>query len=176
MAIGYVEIGRVLRPQGNKGEVRILSEANSPQAFLSLLAKGVFLSRPLRPEPQSIEVENSWLHKGFVIVKFKGIDDIGAAGAIRGASLLIAEDDRNTLPEGEFYLDQLIGLTVRDDSNGRRIGTVKDVIKLAGNDLLEVSTDAGRDFLVPFVGAVIRTIDLEKGIMTVSLPEGLEDL
>ena len=176
METGYVEIGKVLRHQGNKGEVRIWSEANSPQAFLSLLAKGVFLARTDCSEPHPIEIEDSWLHKGFVIVKFKGINDIGAARAIRGASLLIARADLDALPEDEFYFDQLIGLTMKNKSNGRHIGTVKDVFRATGNDLLEICNEQGQNFLVPFVRAMICKIDLKKGVITVSLPEGLEDL
>lgn len=170
----YVEIGRILRPQANKGEVRIRSEADSPHAFLSFLKKRVFLAPGTDREPRLVQVEKSRIQKGFVIVKFEGTDDIDAAEKLRGASVLIPLEDRDPLPEGEYYLDQLIGLEVVEGE--RLLGKVRDVLNLSGNHLLEIEKSEGKTFLAPFVKEMIKRVDLEHGCILVSLPPGLEEI
>ena len=172
----YIRIGHILRPQGNKGEFRVQSEADSPQAFFSFLKKKVFLLGKDLPEPHEIEVENAWLHKGFVILKIKGTDDLDAANRLRDLSLGILRQDRPPLNKDEFYWDQLIGLEVRDKDDDRVIGKVRDIMDIAGNITLEVEKKEGKTFLLPFIRAFIHRIDTEKGIIQTSIPEGLDEL
>lgn len=176
MKTDFISFGRILRPQGNKGEVRIQMETSSAEDFLAFLGKRLHLVGPDDMRPRPITVEDTWFHKGFVIVKFVGIDDMSAAESLRGAELQIPREDRPALSEGEYYYDQLIGLEVRDASGGRFIGNVSDVVTIADNLLLEIEKGGGKTFLVPFVSAYIPSVDPEKGVIRVSLPDGLEDL
>ncbi|MCX7000762.1 MAG: ribosome maturation factor RimM [Candidatus Sumerlaeota bacterium] len=176
MESDFISFGRILRPQGNKGEVRIKMETESAEDFLAFLGKRLHLAGPVDMRPRPVTVEDTWPHKGFMIVKFRGIDDMGAAESLRGAELQIPREDRPPSSEGEYYHDQLISLEVRDASGGRFIGNVSDVMTLADNILLEIEKGGGKTFLVPFVNACIRSIDLDKRVIRVSLPEGLENL
>ena len=176
MESSYIIIGRIVRPQGNKGELRVRSEADSPQAFLSFLKNKIFLLGEGEAEPYEIEVENSWLHKGFVILKIRGTDDMNAAENLRGLSIAIKRQDRPSLKENEFYWDQLIGLEVRNKEDEQVIGNVRDVMDLAGNITLEIENKEGKIFLLPFVGAFIHAVDTEKGMLWTSIPKGLDEL
>ena len=176
MPSGYITIGKILRPQGNKGEVRIWSEADSPEAFLSLIEKGAFLFAKGWPSPRVLPVEARRIHKGFVVLKFEGFDDITSAETLRDAFVLIPEGDRPGLSEDEFYLDQLVDLRVVEGEQGRPIGRVKDVFSLTGQTLLEVQKDEGGLFLVPFVSDIVSSVDLKQATISVSLPRGLDEL
>lgn len=176
MESGYITIGRILRPHGNKGDLRVWSEADSPEAFFSFLEKPVYLDQKDMETPKAIDVEEARSHKGFILVKIRGIEDIDAAEALRGYLMVIREDDRDPLGEDEFYWDQLIGLEVRDGDNERLIGQVKDMLDLGGNLLLEIEKEGGKTFLAPFVRDLVASIDLGEGIIRVHLTEGLEDL
>lgn len=176
MESGYITIGRILRPHSNKGEVRVWSEADSPEAFFTFLEKPLYLAQKDVETPKAIEVEGARAHKSFILVKIRGIADIDAAEGLRDCRIVIREEDRDPLGEGEFYWDQLIGLEVRDRDNERLIGQVKDVMALGGNLLLQIEKEGGKTFLVPFARALIGPVDLKKGIIRVHLPEGIEDL
>jgi 16S rRNA processing protein RimM len=96
-----------------------------------------------------------------------------------GQELLVRADDRPTLEEGEFHLMDLVGLQVRLLAESRTIGTVADLLS-AGNDLLEVELTAageapGRRVLVPFVEAIVPTVNLAEGWLGLTPPPGLLD-
>jgi 16S rRNA processing protein RimM len=172
----YVKIGRILRSRGNRGEVKVLSEANSPEAFLDFLDNNVFLSRPKDSGLTNIRIEKAWIHKGFVILKFEGYEDITAAETLRDASVLVLKEKRPQLEEDAYYQDQLIGLGVINQSDNRHLGTVADVFQIADNTLLEVKKENGETFLVPFVRDIIHQVDRKNGILYATFPEGLDDL
>jgi len=154
----------------------VRSEADTPQAFLSFLEKPLFLLQEENSEPHPIEVENAWLHKGFVILKIKGTEDRKTAESLRDGVIVIRRKDRPPLPANQFYWDQLIGLEVRDPVDDRKIGKVKDVLDIAGNVTLEVEKKEGKTFLLPFVQAFVRSVDPDQGMLYASLPEGLDEL
>ncbi|MBN1903135.1 16S rRNA processing protein RimM [Candidatus Sumerlaeota bacterium] len=172
----FIEIGRILRPHANKGDVRVWSEADSPEAFFRFLEKPVFLERNNGAMPELIEVEEARAHKGFILVKIMGIEDMDAAEGLRGCLMMIREEDREPLGENEYYWDQLIGLEVRDGKEERLIGHVKDMLNPGGNLMLEIEKEGGKTFLAPFARELIASVDLEKGIIRAQFPEGLEDL
>ncbi len=176
MESAHITIGHIVRPQGNKGELRVRSEADSPQAFMSFLKGKVFFLSEGKIEPYEVQIENAWPHKGFVILKIKGTDDMEAAGKLRNFSVAILRQDRPELKENEFYWDDLIGLEVRDVDNDRVYGKVRDVMDIGGNIMLEVEKKEGKPFLLPFIGAFIRKVDVEKGMIRASIPEGLDEL
>ena len=172
----YIIIGHIVRPQGNKGELRVRSEADSPQAFLSFLKNKIFLLGEEEVEPYEIEVENAWLHKGFVILKIRGTDDMAGAESLRDHAVAILRKDRPSLKENEFYWDQLIGLEVRNKEDDQVIGNVRDVMDIAESIMLEVEKKDGKTFLLPFVGAFIHAVDTKKGMLWTSIPKGLDEL
>jgi 16S rRNA processing protein RimM len=119
------------------------------------------------------ELESVWYHRDQPIFKFKGVDTIGQAETLAGQEVFIPESERGPLDEGEYYLSDLIGCRLLDDSSGREIGIVTGWQETAGPVLLEV--DDGR-VLVPFARSILKTVDCARREIRAALPDGLESL
>jgi len=119
------------------------------------------------------ELESVWYHYDQPIFKFKGVDSIGAAEPLAGSELTIPAEERFPLEQDEFYLSDLVGCLMVDDSSGREIGKVTGWQETGGPVVLEV--DDGR-LLVPFAKSILKRIDPVARVIRSELPEGLEDL
>lgn len=108
---------------------------------------------------------------GVAIVKFAGVDDRDGAELLKGVQLTMEESDLRTLEAGEFWPSQLQGLEVRDRSGIKR-GVVLDVITGGAQDRLAIEVATGR-VEVPFVDALVPTVDLEGGFLVVETVAGL---
>jgi 16S rRNA processing protein RimM len=161
-----VTIGRVLRPQGRKGEVLTLPLSDRPERFPSL--KRVSLAMAAGGVLE-LEVTDCWPHKGRFVLKFAGVDSIEAAEKLRGRELVIAEDELPPLPPGSYYHHQLRGLRVQDGA-GRELGRVLDVLETGAVPVLQI-TDGGRELMLPLAERFIVAVDLPGGTLTV-VPEG----
>ncbi|QZA33475.1 ribosome maturation factor RimM [Hydrogenibacillus sp. N12] len=124
--------------------------------------------------PEPLQVEGARRHKNVYLVKFRGVDTVEAAEALRGAVLKVAEADREPLPEGTYYFDQIIGLSVVDEA-GAVLGAVKEILKPGANDVWVVARPGRRDLLLPYIPDVVRAVDLEGGRIVVRLLPGLDD-
>ncbi|MGD1808876.1 ribosome maturation factor RimM [Dapis sp. BLCC M126] len=140
----WIEIGKIVAPQGLRGELRVYPSSDFPERFLEPGKR--WLLSPGKIEPKSIELLGGRYlsSKGLYVIELAGIENREQAEALRNSQLLIENGDRPQLEEDEFYVPDLIGLTVINQLNGETIGKVVSMIS-AGNDLLEVekiSTDA----------------------------------
>lgn len=170
----WLDIGQIVGAQGLNGEVKIYPDSDFAERFEQpgrrwlrfphlanlkeiQLVKGRFVSR-----------------KGIYIVSFAGIHNREQAETLIGASLCVCSGDRPTLATGEYYLPDLIGLTVIDHNTQIKIGMVVGIAS-AGNDLLEIQPLEGttRTFLIPFVSALVAVVDLDNQTIEISPPKGL---
>jgi len=103
---------------------------------------------------------------------FERIENVQDAEALVGLEVGVPEDELASLEEGEYYYHQLVGLQVVDE-RGTFLGRVVGVMETKGHDLYAVDTGTGREFFLPAVDEIIRTIDVSRGIMVVDPPEGL---
>ena len=101
-----------------------------------------------------------------------GIDDRNAAEAAKGTELFITEADLPELPEGQFYIRDLIGMEV-EEQGGSFHGVVTDVLQNTAQDIFEVKRDDGKTVLIPKVDAFVQKIDGKERLITVTLIEGL---
>lgn len=138
----WLEIGRIVAPQGLNGEVRVYPSSDFPERFLEPGER--WLLRPNATEPESIQLQSGRFleGKGLYVLKIQGIRYRDQSEKLRGATLLVPESDRPWLDDDEYHVMDLLGLPVFHHHTGIRIGTVQDVIP-AGNDLLEVVLDTG---------------------------------
>lgn len=162
--MGKIKIGKIVNAVGLKGEVKVYNYSGSRARYES--HGHIFAGVTKR------EIEKSRYVKGTVILKLSGIDDRSAAEASKGEDIYIDEADLPELPEGEFFIRDLIGLEVFDDA-GAAIGSLCDVIQNSAQDLYEVEMTGGRKILIPAVEEFIVGVDIEKKRMTVKLIEGL---
>jgi 16S rRNA processing protein RimM len=169
---GFLEIGKIIAPQGLQGEMRVYPDSDFPERFEQPGER--WLLRPGAKAPESIQLlAGRYLHgKGLYVVQLAGITSREQSEALRGSKLLVPESDRPPLEAGEFHVRDLIGLAVYDQTTQTLIGTVTDVFP-AGNDLLEVERTNGSKVLIPFVMAIVPLVDLHQQRIEITPPRGL---
>jgi 16S rRNA processing protein RimM len=165
-------IGQITRPHGVRGEVVVQVTTDEPAS--RYVAGAALATEPAQAGPLTIEAVRP--HQGRLIIAFDGILDRDGAEALRGVKLCV---DSAVLapPEDpdEFHDFQLVGLTAVD-SVGAPIGEVVGVEHGPAADLLVLRrTDGGRA-LIPFVRAIVPTVDLGAGRLVLTPPDGLLDL
>ncbi len=167
-------MARIVRPQGRRGEVTAEILTDFPERFRSL--RGVFLERA-GGTPEAVRVEDAWLHKGRVVLKFSGVDSISRAEALRGLHVLIQREERIPLGEAQYYVWELVGCRVilQRKSAPEEIGTVTDVEPTGGVDLLHVATPRG-EVLIPLAQDICTRIDPEAKTILIDPPEDLLEL
>ena len=195
----WLEIGKIVAPQGLDGEVRVYSNSDFPERFEKPGQR--WLLCPGENEPQKIEllagrcIEN----KGLYVIELAGVENRNQAEALRGCLLLVPQSDRPQLGEDEYHVLDLIGLEVFNQLTQELVGTVVDIIP-AGNDLLEVKlwephsailpTDeltTGKNkpqpkspkpktVLIPFVKVIAPVVDLQAGRIEITPPPGLLEI
>jgi 16S rRNA processing protein RimM len=115
-------------------------------------------------------LESARLQKDTVLAKFIGMDTPEVWVPFRHKELYVQEDALMPLPQGQYYIHQIIGLEVFDDS-GAILGIVDDVIQTGSNDVYLVKTIDGNELLLPAIDTVVKQIDVAARRMVVSLPE-----
>ena len=161
----YLEVGKVTNTHGVMGEVRVQPWADSPE-FLCRF-KTLYVDSNHWP----IHVERARVHKDMVIMKFEGVTDVPGALAMRNAILYIDRADVQ-LPEGAFFIADLLGAEVRDAADGRVLGRLADVLNLPANNVYVVR-GGERESLIPAVPEFIAETNVEEGYIRVNLMEGL---
>ena len=159
----FIPIARVVAPWGIHGEVK----AESLTDFSDRFACGEILYL----QGRAVTIKSSRYRGNTVILKLDTIDSRNAAELIRGACLEVPSTELKPLPKGEYYRFQLLGLEVQN-TEGKLLGQVSDVIQTGSNDVYEISSDTGK-FLIPATDEVIKSIDLDKRRMVIELLKGL---
>ncbi len=160
-----IRLGQITAAVGLKGELRVYPYTDYKEKFEEL--PHVLLDGVTR------KVEKLRYQKNMVVLKLTGIDDRTAAEAQQGKYLFIGKEDAGPLPEGTYYVKDLLGLEVTDEG-GAPVGTLKDVIKnTLAQDLYEIEMENGKTFLLPAVEAFVKEIDMEDRRMVIHLIEGL---
>jgi len=163
------QVGIITSTHGLKGEVKVFPTTDNKERFLDL--DKVFIQDKdgnLIPET----VEHCKFFKQFVFVKFEGIDDINDVEKYRRCPVMVTREDAVPLEEDEYYIADLIGMTLVDDT-GVTIGTLLNVIETGANDVYEVRTEDGGTILLPAIKDCILDVDLEEGIILVHILKGL---
>lgn len=161
----YLTIGRVLKPWGFRGELKIEIMTDFPERFASL--RTVYLGEDANPFP----VESARLLGKAVRLKLKGIDTEQAAARLRSQFVQIPTEEAVPLPEGKYYLYQLIGLRVKT-LRGQDLGEVVDILETGANDVYVVK-NGEREILIPAIEPVVKQVDLANGEMLIEPMEGL---
>lgn len=166
-----LQVGIITSTHGVRGEVKVYPTTDDPRRFRRL--KEVVLDTGR--EKLNLEIEGVKFFKQFVILKFKGLDNINDIEKYRQKSLYVTRKNSVRLQRDEYFIADLIGLKVQDE-DGTELGTVKDVIETGANDVYEVEMADGRSLLLPAIKQCILNVDVENGMMQVHVLEGLLDL
>ena len=157
----FLETGEIVHTHGIAGEVKLMPWSDSPAFLLDF--------GTLYVDGKPLEVLSARVHKTALLVKFKGYEDVNAAMALKGRRVSIARKDAKLAP-GQFFLVDLIGLTVKDE-NGAVIGTLKEVLTPSIQNIYVVEGETTH--MIPAVPEFVKKVDIDGGEMVVSLIEGM---
>lgn len=161
---GFRAVGLIERPRGLKGELKALPLTDFPERFEP--GGRVFIGG----EPRRV-ARCTW-QKGRVYLYLDGISDRESAEALRDELIEVPDGERPETEEPFWYVDEIEGLQVLT-RDGDRLGSIREVLRTGANDVYIVDRGEQRDVLVPALGDVVVEIDLDAGMMTVDLPDGL---
>ena len=158
----FLQVGVISSTHGLRGEVKVFPTTDDAARFQTL--KEVILDTG--KEKLDLEIQSVRFFKQFVIVKFKGIDDINDIEKYKGKSLFVAR-------ENAYYIGDLIGMDVYTDESEERFGVLKDVMETGANEVYIVQSERYGEVLLPAIHECILEVDPEEKKMTVHLMEGL---
>ena len=161
-------VGTIVKAIGIAGEVIVQPMTDFPERFRKL--RIVWLGTDGGPAAEA-RIEKAVVSPRGIRVKLKGIDDRDVAGRLRGKILFVDEAHRAKLPEGKYFVHDVLGLAVREEG-GTDLGTVADVLRYPASDVYVVRGDRG-EILIPAVKEFVRSVDLGARTMTVRLIEGM---
>jgi 16S rRNA processing protein RimM len=168
----FITIGRILRPQGRRGELAVEPLTDFPEKFAE---RRVLSAVSPSGERRELRLEDVWEHKGVLVMKFCGIDSISDAEQLAGYDLQIPAAERGQLEAGSAYAVDLIGCTVLTAE--KEIGVIDDVQFGAGEaPLLIVKSFDKRELMIPFAQAYILQFDLTGKRLVMDLPQGMLEL
>ncbi len=166
----FVVVGRVRRPHGIRGEIRVEILTDYPERLNQ--HTHFYLAPPQRPEKvQKYPIESIRPHKDILLLKLGGCDERNAAEELRDMIVQVPFEEAVPLEEDEYYHFQLIDMEVETD-NGEWLGRVVEVLDTGAHDVYIVHGPRG-EVLLPGVEDVVLELDLEAQLMTVHIMPGL---
>lgn len=166
-----LEVGKIINTHGLKGEVKIATWTDSPDVFEDL----EYVIIKSKKGDITLNIKGVKYQKNNIIVKFKELERIEDAEPLKNSVLYAPREMLGDLPDGVYYIADLIGLEVFDDE-GHKIGTITDVFSTGANDVYDVKREGQKNLLIPVIDDVVLDVDIEGGKVTVHLMEGLLDL
>jgi len=163
----FLVVGKLRRPHGLRGEVLMTVWTDFPER----LQPGVSIHIGVNHDLQTIR-SIRW-HRQDMLITFEGIQDRDQAGIFRNQLMMVRADDRPSLPDGEFYQHQLLGIRVILDHDASLLGTLTEIIETGANDVYLIRAEDGKELLIPAIDSVILNIDLEGKEISVRLLPGL---
>lgn len=164
------QVGVITSTHGVRGEVKVYPTTDDPKRFKRL--KKVILDTG--KEQLILEIEGVKFFKQFVILKFKGFDNINDIEKYRQNSLYVTRANAVRLRKDEYFIADLMGLTVIDEED-KEIGVLKDVMETGANDVYEITMNDGRELLLPAIKQCVLEVNVEEGFIKVHILDGLLD-
>lgn len=158
-----IEIGKIVNTHGLNGHVKVEPWCDGIETFEYL--KRVFINN------MEYKTESVKLQKNLFLLKLAELNSIEKAEILKGKIVYANEDELPPLPEGVYYIKDIIGLSVYDGK--KLIGEIVDWIETGSNNVYVIKRPKGKDVLIPAINSVIKEIDIENKKMSVNMLEGL---
>ena len=163
MELEFIAVGQIVNTHGIRGELKLLPQG--VEAELLRTCKTLYIS----DKPHKVTA--SRVHKGCLLAKVEGVDDMDTALTFKNKSVSIRRKDVK-LPKGVYFDQELIGLAARDAETGEELGHVEEVLDYPAHKVYVVR--GGRDeFMIPAVPAFIKAIDITAAVMEIHVWEGM---
>jgi 16S rRNA processing protein RimM len=159
-----IKIGEVVNVVGLRGELKVYPYCENKERFETL--KEVYFNE------DKVFIEQVRYKDNLVILKIQGVDDRTGADACRGKEVFMNDEDLEPLSEGTYYVKDIIGFQVEDQSRGN-IGILKDVRDNGAQSLFVIEKNNGGELLVPAVEQFFSSVDLQRKVIMVDLIEGM---
>jgi len=167
----FVTIAKVTKTQGRRGELAAMLLTHFPERFAD--RKRLFALSADGNSRRELSLEDHWFHKGQVVLKFAGVDEISQAEKLIGSEIQVPIEERAALEHGSLYVSDMVGCMVFDA--GRELGKIQDVQFGAGEAPLLVIKGA-KEYLVPFAAEYVEKIAPDQKRIDMKLPEGMLEL
>ena len=164
----FLEIGKIVATQGIRGEFRVQYYCDSAEVLCD------FDTLYLDKGKTEVTVQRAYPHKNIVVMKLLGIDKIEQAQPLIGKILYLNRDDAE-LEEGLYFIQDIIGLTVKDVDSGEVYGKITDVYQNGASDVYSIRKEDGRELLFPCIDEVVISTDIDAGEMLIRPLPGLFD-
>jgi 16S rRNA processing protein RimM len=165
-------VGRVVGGHALKGEFKVQPLTDYPERFYAMKTLSLFRGENFICSASIISV-HIIRSKDLFIFKCKEFTDFDAAQSISGCLICVPKEERATLREGEYWIDDLIGMSIIENKTGIVLGRVKDVIRSGGNELYLIDGEDGKEHLLPIVEEFIKNIDSRSRMIYVDLIDGI---
>lgn len=165
----YLAVGKVINTHGVKGELKVMPITSDISRFDYLL----FVSVNYEGTYKEYRVLNCRVHKDFVLITLKGIENMNDAEKLKGQELFVHRKHAKPLDEDEFFICDIIGMEVYEGDTF--LGTLTDVLETGSNDVYIITDKDRKELLLPALKSVVEKVDLEGRRMQVKIPEGLID-
>ncbi len=166
-----LEVGKIVNTHGLRGEVKIVTWTDYPEVFENL----EYVYAKKKKEELKLFIKQIKYQKNNIIVKFSEINSIDEAETFKNCVLTAEREMLGELPEGTYYIADLIGCEVFDEED-KHLGKVSDVFNTGASDIYAVSAPERKDLLIPVTDETVISVDIENKKIIVNLPEGLEEL
>lgn len=163
----FLQVGVISSTHGIRGEVKVFPTTDDPARFKKL--KKVLLDTG-RGQLE-LEVQSVKFFKQFVIVKFKGIDNINEIEQYKGKSLFVPRENAVRLEKDEYYIADLIGMEIFTEDG--RFGILRDVMETGANEVYIIDSDEYGEVLIPAIRQCILDVDVAENKMKIHLMDGL---
>ena len=163
-----LQVGVISSTHGVRGEVKVFPTTDDVKRFKKL--KKVILDTGKEQLP--LKIEGVKFFKQFVILKFRGIDNINDIEKYKGKRLLVDREHAVKLKKDEYFIADMIGMDVFTE-DGELFGALKDVMETGANDVYIIEMSDGKEVLVPAIKQCILDVDIENRKMVIHLLEGL---
>ncbi len=165
----FLETGEIVTTHGIKGEVKVYPWCDSPEFLLDF--DRLYLDSAGKKQ---LTVTSARLQKNMVLLTFEGVDSIEDAKPLRGKTLYLNRDDVQ-MEEGEYFVQDLMGLEVVNADDLRPYGTLTQVSQTGANDVYHILFPNQKEYLIPAIPQVVIRTDLEEGKMYIRPLKGLFD-
>ena len=160
-----IEIGEVVNTHGVRGEIKLNPWTDNLEDLTDIVT--FYLKDG--DSAVTLYADSVRIHKNCAIIKLENVDDMQTAETFRGRILYVKKEEN--LPEGRYYIADLIGLSVMTEDGV--FGTISDVFQTGANDVYEVRRKGEKPAYLPAIKEVINEINIEEGYVKVTIPEGL---
>jgi len=169
----FLIIGKFIGAHGVRGECKIFPITDDVRRFLSL-GKAV-ITDDSEKVIREITIQSSRVVQDRVLLHVEGIADRDSAEALHGRFLAVRREDRAKLPQGRYFISDLLGCRVLDEKQVD-LGTIADIFPTGANDVIAVRRQGKPDLLIPYLNSIVEHVDVELRQMSVRLPEGLFEI